>query len=123
MGLHGQARAGDATEVPHVRPGTAIVAAYLLNELAADVRRRLEDRLLAAASRGARVLVLEPIARAVTPWWNDTAARFVAAAGRADEWQLTTNLPPSTALLGKAAGLNSRELKIRSLYLPSASGL
>ena len=73
--------------------------------------------MLDAAARGARVLVLEPIARAVTPWWNETAARYVAAGGRADEWQLQTNLPPSTALLGKAAGLNSRELKVRSLYI------
>jgi hypothetical protein len=117
LGLHGQARTGDATDVPRVRPGTAIVAAYLLNELAADARRRLEDRLLDAAARGARVLVLEPIARAVTPWWNETAARVIAAGGRADEWQLDTHLPPSTALLGKAAGLNSREMKVRSLWL------
>ena len=123
LGLRGQARVGDATDVPRVRAGDAIVAAYLLNELAADDRRRLEDRLLDAASRGARVLVLEPIARAVTPWWNETAGRFVAAGGRADEWHFDTNLPPSTALLGKAAGLNSREMKVRSLYLPSASGL
>jgi protein-L-isoaspartate O-methyltransferase len=123
LGLHGQARAGDATEVPRARPGDAIVAAYLLNELPADARRRLENRLLEAASRGIRVLVLEPIARAVTPWWNETAARVVAAGGRADEWELDTNLPPATALLGKAAGLNSREMKLRSLYLPSASGL
>jgi SAM-dependent methyltransferase len=123
LGLRGQARAGDATELPRVREGDAIVAAYLLNELAADARRRLEDRLLDAAARGVRVLVLEPIARAVTPWWTDTAARFSAAGGRADEWHFETNLPPSTALLGKAAGLNSREMKVRSLYMPSASGL
>jgi hypothetical protein len=117
LGLHGQARAGDATDVPRVRPGAAIVAAYLLNELPPDARRRVEDRLLDAAARGARVLVLEPIARAITPWWNDTAARVVAAGGRADEWQFETHLPPSIALLGKAAGLNSRELKVRSLYV------
>jgi len=123
LGLHGQARQGDATALPHVKPGAAIVAAYLLNELPPDARRRLEDGLLDAASRGARVLVLEPIARAITPWWEESAKRVVAAGGRADEWHFETNLPPSTALLGKAAGLNSRELKVRSLYLPSASGL
>jgi hypothetical protein len=117
LGLNGQARVGDASEVSRARAGAAVVAAYLLNELAADARRRIEERLLDAASRGARVLVLEPIARAVTPWWNETAARVVAAGGRADEWHLQTNLPPSTALLGKAAGLNSREMKVRSLYL------
>lgn len=121
LGLHGQARAGDATALPRVKPGAALVAAYLLNELLPERRRRLEDGLLDAASRGARVLVLEPIARAVTPWWNETAARFIAAGGRADEWQLGTNLPPSTALLGKAAGLNSRELKVRSLYVEGAT--
>jgi hypothetical protein len=86
--LHGQARAGDATALPRVKPGTAVVAAYLLNELLPDARRRLEDGLLDAASHGARVLVLEPIARAITPWWEETAKRFVAAGGRADEWQL-----------------------------------
>lgn len=118
LGLHGQARPGDATALPHVKPGGAIVAAYLLNELAPDLRQRLETRLLDAAAQGARVLVLEPIARAITPWWNETAARVVAAGGRTDEWVFDTNLPPSTALLGKAAGLNSREMKVRSLYLP-----
>ena len=117
LGLQGQARPGDAATLPPVKPGAAIVAAYLLNELSPDARRRLEDRLLEAASRGARVLVLEPIARAITPWWEETATRFGVAGGRADEWHLQTNLPPSTALLGKAAGLNSRELKVRSLYL------
>jgi len=117
LGLHGQARAGDATDLPRVRPGDAIVAAYLLNELAPDARRRLEDRLIDAAARGARVLVLEPIARAITPWWDESASRMVAAGGRADEWEFETGLPASTALLGKAAGLNSRELKVRTLYI------
>jgi hypothetical protein len=123
LGLRGDTRSGDATRVPPTKPGDAIVAAYLLNELAPDARRRLEEDLLAAAREGVRVLVLEPIARAVTPWWNDTAARFAAAGGRADEWQFATGLPAPVALLGKAAGLNAREMKVRSLYLPSASGL
>jgi len=119
LGLHGQSRAGDATQMPQARAGSAVVAAYLLNELAPDARTRLEDQLLDAAAHGARVLVLEPIARAVAPWWDSTAARFIAAGGRADEWKFDTDLPPQTALLGKAAGLNSREMKVRSLYVGS----
>jgi hypothetical protein len=51
LGLHGQARAGDAAAPPRVKPGAAIVAAYLLNELAPEPRRRLEDRLLDAAAQ------------------------------------------------------------------------
>ena len=123
LGLRGDARAGDATRVPRIREGTAIVAAYLLNELSPEARHTLERGLLQAAAAGARVLVLEPIARAVTPWWNETAARVVAAGGRADEWQFDTALPAAAAMLGKAAGLNSREVKVRSLYLALASGL
>jgi hypothetical protein len=103
--------------VPRVKAGDAVLAAYLLNELPPDARARLESALLDAAAHGARVLVLEPISRAVTPWWNDTAARVVAAGGRADEWHFDTALPAATALLGKAAGLNSREMKVRSLYV------
>jgi ribosomal protein L11 methylase PrmA len=117
LGLHGETRSGDATRLPRVRAGDAIVAAYLLNELAPDARARLEESLLTAAAGGVRVLVIEPIARGVTPWWNETAARVVSAGGRADEWQFDTELPPAAALLGKAAGLNSREMKVRSLYL------
>ena len=117
LGLRGDARAGDATRPPRVRAGDAIVAAYLLNELTPETRARLEHGLMTAAADGVRVLVLEPIARSVTPWWNETAARVVAAGGRADEWQFETALPPAAALLGKAAGLNSREMKVRSLYL------
>ncbi len=123
LGLRGDARSGDATRLPRVRAGDAIVAAYLLNELAPDARARLQTSLLAAGAEGVRVLVLEPIARSVTPWWNEAAARIVAAGGRADEWQLDTALPPAAALLGKAAGLNSREIKVRSLYLAQGSGL
>lgn len=117
FGLRGQSRAGDATHLPRVQSGDAIVAAYLLNELASDARVRLETDLLAAATRGVRVLVLEPIAKTVTPWWTETGGRFIAAGGRADEWRFETDLPPRIALLGKGAGLNAREVKVRSLYV------
>jgi hypothetical protein len=63
-----------------------------------------------------RVLVLEPIARGITPWWDQTADRFEAAGGRADEWSFEVELPASLRLFDKAAGLNHRELKVRSLF-------
>ena len=111
------ARQGDLTRGTPLRPGTAIVAAYVLNEMPDDARRRLEDQLLDAAARGARLLVLEPIARAVTPWWNETAARVQQAGGRADEWRFQVDLPPLLKLFDKAAGLRHSELKVRTLWL------
>jgi hypothetical protein len=115
--LAGQAAAGDLAAVPRITPNGAIVAAYALNELSPNARSQVEDRLLRAANAGARVLVVEPIARSITPWWDDFATRVVAAGGRADEWRFAVDLPPLLRLFDKAAGLNHRELTARSLYL------
>jgi len=122
LGLKGSARQGDAGRLSKLDQNTAAIAAYVFNEMAAEDRVKLEDQLLAAAARGSRVLVLEPIARGVAPWWNDSAARVSEAGGRADEWRFTVDLPPLLKTLDRAAGLNHRELTVRSLWLPGASG-
>ena len=120
LGLKGSARHGDAARLPRVQQGAAVIAAYVLNELPADDRGRAEEQLFAAAARGARVLILEPIARGVTPWWDDSAERARHMGGRADDWRFPVDLPPLLRTLDKAAGLNHRELTVRSLWLPGA---
>jgi hypothetical protein len=117
FGLPGQAQVGDLGRFPRLGRDDAVVAAYAMNELPSPVRAAVEDRLLAAAAVGARFLVVEPIARSVTPWWDDFAARVTSAGGRADEWRFPVDLPPMLRLFDKAAGLNHRELTARSLYL------
>src|SRR5262245_23407740 len=94
LGVHGRARQGDVTKIPAPRRGDSIVAAYLLNELPETARTRVEDRLIDAAAHGAQVLVIEPIARAIAPWWDDLAARLTRVGGRADEWRVPVDLPP-----------------------------
>jgi len=118
LGLKGAARQGDAARLPHVQDGAAAIAAYVLNELPDDVRTRAEEQLFAAAARGARILILEPIARGVAPWWDQTARRAVKAGGRADQWRWAVDLPPLVRTLDRAAGLDHRELTVRSLWLP-----
>jgi protein-L-isoaspartate O-methyltransferase len=117
LGIAGQARQGDLSRLPPMRPGTIVVAAYVLNELPPALRLRLEDQLLGRP--GVRVLVIEPIARRITPWWEETAARVVAAGGRADEWRFAVDLPPRLRLLDRAAGLDHRELTARTLFTTS----
>jgi len=116
--LKGSARQGDVTRVPRLNSGSAVMAAYLLNELASDVRARVLDQLLAATERGVRVLILEPVARGVAPWWDDAAAQALKAGGRSDEWRFNAHLPPLLQTLDKAAGLDHRELTVRSIWLP-----
>ena len=122
LGLHGHARIGDVSKLPPLRPGSGAIAAYVMNELPEAVRQRVEDALLAAAARGVSVIILEPIARAVTPWWDRTAARVLTAGGRADEWRFSVDLPPFLRLMDKAAGLDHREITARSLYCRGHNG-
>lgn len=120
--LAGRARQGDVARLPPLAPGDAAVAAYVLNELPEAARTSIEDRLIDAAGRGVRILVIEPIARRVAPWWNLTASRIAAAGGRADEWRFPVDLPASLRRLDKAAGLDHREITARSLYCPGRPG-
>ena len=115
--INGRAKQGDASRLPPVRGRTGIVAGYLLNELADDARERLLRQLLEAAAGGARVLVVEPISRSLTPWWNAAVAQVVAAGGRADEWRVPADLPALVRQFDKGAGLDHRELTFKTLWL------
>jgi predicted RNA methylase len=115
LGVRGRARVGDVSKAPTLRRGDAIVAAYVLNELPDAVRIRIEDRLVDTAAQGGRVLVIEPIARGVAPWWDALSSRVTAIGGRADEWRVPIDLPPILEKFDRSAGLNHRELRFRSL--------
>ena len=117
LGVRGEARRGDVLGAPLPGKGAGIVSAYAANELPEETRAALLDRLLDAGRRGARVLVVEPIARGVTPWWAGWAETFAQAGGRSDEWRFPAALPPRLALLDRAASLDHRELTARSLWL------
>jgi predicted RNA methylase len=116
--VDGRAKQGDVARFRPPRGDVAIVAAYVLNELRDDERMGLVNSLLEASSRGARALIVEPIARGVTPWWSDVRMRVEHAGGRADEWDFALDLPPLVATLDKAAGLDHRRAKARSLFIP-----
>jgi hypothetical protein len=84
---------------------------------------KLMDALADAAVRGTCILIIEPISRSVSPWWDAAAARLASVGGRADEWRFPVDLPPLLRLFDKAAGLDHRELTARSIYVPEASRL
>jgi SAM-dependent methyltransferase len=119
--LDGRATRADAATVPLPGARAGVLAAFTVNELPEEPRRRLLGRLVEAAKAGSVVLVVEPIARRVNPWWPEWAESFRAAGGREDEWRFRPGLPDRLALLGKAAGLDSRELTGRSLVLPGGA--
>jgi hypothetical protein len=95
----------------------AVLAAFSVNELSVEGRDRLFTRFLDRSARGNAVLVIEPLARSVAPWWASWQAAFDAAGGRTDEWRFRTELPEIVAKLDRAAGLDHRELTARSLWI------
>jgi hypothetical protein len=119
LGLRGKATKADLGRLSiRLRSGSAVIAAYTVNELQPSGREALLPQLLTAARRhSARILVIEPIARRLAPWWDDWAAAFVAAGGRAAEWRFPASLPDRQMQLARAAGLDPRELTARSLSL------
>jgi SAM-dependent methyltransferase len=117
LGVRGRAIRADLGKA--VLPGRrgGIVAAFTVNELDEETRGRLLERLLAAARRQARILVVEPIARRPFPWWDAWVDAFLAAGGRADLWRFQVDLPERLRLLDRAAGMDHRDLTGRSLWL------
>jgi hypothetical protein len=120
LGVDGRAVQGEMSRARiAASPSTGVLAAYAVNELPDAARAALLDRFLDLARRGTRVLVIEPIARRLTPWWPAWERAFVSAGGRADEWRFPADLPRRQHDLAVAAGLSTRELTARSLAVPA----
>jgi hypothetical protein len=116
FGLAARTRRTDfATATLHQGPAL-ILAAFALNELADGARHLLLPRFLERIAQGDRVLIVEPMARFVAPWWDRWREAFRSVGGRADEWRYRADLPPIVAKLDRAAGLDHRELTGRSLW-------
>ena len=118
FGLSANIQRQDIARAALPKRPASFVAAFTLNELADDeARETLLRRLVDRGARGDRVLIVEPIARSVARWWDESRRVIVEAGGRADEWRFRLELPPIVAKLDRAAGLDHRELTARSLWL------
>lgn len=93
-----------------------VLAAWSVNELTEVSRKSLLSRLIDGNQRGTAVLVIEPVA--TSAWWNEWSHAFAQEGGRSDIWSLPgATLPASLQHLARAAGLDYREIKARSLWL------
>jgi hypothetical protein len=119
LALHGRARVGDVVRdfQSSMLPDSGVLLAYTVNELPDASRSALLPKLVDAARKGARLLIVEPIARRDKEWWPEWEARLAAAGARADEWRFPSNLPMTVRQIAKGAGLDPRELTARSLSI------
>jgi hypothetical protein len=121
LNLSGRVKRGSLMGLDRTRANDAVLAAFTVNELDPQDRERLLGRLLEAIQQGTSVLIVEPIAQRGFAWWKDWTAAFETPGGRMDEWRFPANLPDTLQLLSKASGMDHRELKARSLWIPASS--
>lgn len=114
--LRGTARVDDLTKAAWPAR-SMVIAAYAINELDVPARAAINARMLEHAQRGGRIVIVEPLAGFVAPWWSEWRAAWTERGGRSDEWRVRLELPTIVAKLDRAAGLNHRELTGRTLTL------
>ena len=117
FGLRARTRRDDMAAALLPKPPAALLAAFSLNELPEAGRNSTLERLVNRSGRGDRLLVVEPLAGFVAPWWSRWRDVVVQAGGRADVWRFRVELPAIVAKLDRAAGLDHGELSGRSLWL------
>ena len=111
--LHRRATGGGRPHQPS-RPGRA-AGVRRERDRRCGAARRLARSARPYAASGGRVLIVEPLAGFVAPWWGAWQRAFEASGGRAHEWRFDVKLPAIVEKLDRAAGLNHRELKARTL--------
>jgi SAM-dependent methyltransferase len=117
FGLRARTRRGGLPEAFPARADARdlMLLGWTVNELAPSARDALLDALAAAAARGARLLVLEPLAGPMSPWWEAWVARLAPLGAEARLVKRAVELPSWIAQLDRAAGLDHAVLGARVL--------
>ena len=115
LGVRGSARRGDVAGLRMPSSRSTILAGFVINELPPPERAVALDRLVDAARKGHRVVIVEPISKKLTPWWAEWERAFQATEGQTSEWRFRLELPRLLRDLDKSSGLDHRELTARTL--------
>ncbi len=104
--------------LPRGATGDLWLFGWTLNELAPDEREAVRGGIEAGVRRGARVLVIEPLAGSVTPWWPEWREALASGGLVDDELRVRPDLPARLAEIDRATGLRHAELGARVLHGP-----
>ncbi len=99
---------------------TGLIAGWAINELAKTDRDQLLDVLDQLLERGATLVVLEPLARGVAPWWDEWAARLSSRNVHERDVKAEVDLPASLGSFSDAAGFRKKELGVRVMSTASS---
>lgn len=101
------------------RRGDLVVLGWVVNECPAAAREATLPALARALARGARLLLVEPLAGAAAPWWEAWRGALAPVGIRAAEMHAGGNLPDFLRRMDRAAGLRHDVLGARLLWGPA----
>ena len=118
--IKGEVRRGDLTDAPWGDEPSTILLGWAVNELPRAAQDRLLKRIERALFDGSELLIVEPISRRMTPWWEPWRKRLERFNVRDDDWRFRSELPQRIADFDRAAGLDHRERTARTLYVSAS---
>jgi SAM-dependent methyltransferase len=122
LGVTGRTRRAELPAgSPPARPGDLVCAGWMLNECRPELRARIVTQLARALDAGARVIVLEPLARGAAPWWDELAAALSRRGFASELHKYSIERPDWIERLDQASGLDHREIGARVLWGPHGS--
>jgi hypothetical protein len=129
LGLQGRAARGDliATASSLLRQpaatltSTGLIAGWTVNELPKSDRDRLLEVLDQLLERGATFVLLEPLARGVTPWWEEWTTRLAKHGVTDCDFKAGVDLPAPLDSFSDAAGFRKKEIGARIMCGSRAS--
>ncbi|MGI9433167.1 MAG: hypothetical protein ACR2PQ_13180 [Myxococcota bacterium] len=105
--------------LPRPRSGDIWVAGWSVNECDERTQAALLGAFESASKAGVRVLIAEPLAGPVTPWWEDWAERLGPHGFESATIRARLELPAWLRKLDVATGLDHRTLGARLLWGPA----
>ena len=116
FGLRGRTQRSELPAgIPRGARGVTFVFGWSLSEMDDVARTILLRRVIGELRRGARVMVVEPLARRVTPWWPEWVEKL-GHLGVADELiRVAIERPPFIRDMDKAARLDHQVIGARVL--------
>jgi len=103
---------------PRPAPGELWVLGWAVNELDDRSRNALGERVVRAIESGVRLLLLEPLAGGVVPWWSEWCAELAKLRVFDFESKARVVLPEWIARVDRAASLDHRVIGARVLAGP-----
>jgi hypothetical protein len=126
LGLHGRAKRDDLIATARgllkqpreTLATTGLIAGWTVNELMKRERDDLLDTIDQLLDRGSTVVIVEPLARGVSPWWDEWAARLSRHGARDCDVKAEADLPAPLDAFSDAAGFRKKELGARVMSVP-----